>query len=97
MNTVFFLMLTASLVALTAIAPDAAFSVMLTGAGKAVETGLSLFAVYAVWLSVLEIKGFRCQRDLPRAYASSMNLDADAASAPPQPVARTLPQSCRLR
>ena len=28
---------------------------MLTGAGKAVETGLSLFAVYAVWLSVLEI------------------------------------------
>lgn len=55
MNTVFFLMLTASLVALTAIAPDAAFSVMLTGAEKAVETGLSLFAVYAVWLSVLEI------------------------------------------
>lgn len=48
-------------------------------------------------LSVLEIKGFRCQSDLPRAYASSMNLDADAASAPPQPVARTLPQSCRLR
>ena len=55
MNAVFFLMLAGGLIFLTVTAPQDAFSVMLTGASNAVELALSLFAVYAVWLSVLEI------------------------------------------
>ena len=55
MNAVFFFMLVSALIALTMTAPETAFSVMLAGADKAVELALSLFAVYAVWLAVLEI------------------------------------------
>ena len=55
MNAVFFLMLILSLIALTIASPQTAFSVMLNGATDAVELALSLFAVYSVWLSVLEI------------------------------------------
>ena len=55
MNAVFFLMVAAGLVYMTVTAPQQAFTVMLDGAGNAVELALSLFAVYAVWLSVLEI------------------------------------------
>lgn len=55
MNTVFFFMLVSALIVLTITAPETAFSVMLAGADKAVELALSLFAVYAVWLAVLEI------------------------------------------
>lgn len=48
-------MLAGGLIFLTVTAPQTAFSVMLTGATNAVELALSLFAVYAIWLSVLEI------------------------------------------
>ena len=48
-------MVAAGLVYMTVTAPQQAFTVMLDGAGNAVELALSLFAVYAVWLSVLEI------------------------------------------
>lgn len=55
MNFVFFLMVAASLVILTVTAPESAFTVMLAGAGKAVELALSLFAIYAIWMSILRI------------------------------------------
>ena len=48
-------MVAAGLVYMTVTAPQQAFTVMLDGAGNAVELAVSLFAVYAVWLSVLEI------------------------------------------
>lgn len=48
-------MVAAGLVYMTVTAPEQAFTVMLDGASNAVELALSLFAVYAVWLSVLEI------------------------------------------
>lgn len=48
-------MVAAGLVYMTVTAPQQAFTVMLDGASNAVELALSLFAVYAVWLSVLEI------------------------------------------
>ena len=48
-------MVAAGLAYMTITAPQQAFTVMLDGASNAVELALSLFAVYAVWLSVLEI------------------------------------------
>ena len=55
MNFVFFLMVAVSMIVLTVVSPDSAFGVMLSGARKSIELALSLFAIYSIWLSVLEI------------------------------------------
>ncbi|MDE6550088.1 MAG: spore maturation protein [Clostridia bacterium] len=55
MNFVFFLMVAISMIVLTIISPDSAFGVMLSGARKSIELALSLFAIYSIWLSILEI------------------------------------------
>ncbi|MDE5618390.1 MAG: spore maturation protein [Clostridia bacterium] len=55
MNFVFFLMVVISMIVLTVVSPDSAFGVMLSGARKSIELALSLFAIYSIWLSILEI------------------------------------------
>lgn len=51
----FFLMTTASLILVTVVAPDSAFSIMISGASNAISLALKLCAIYAIWLSVLDI------------------------------------------
>ncbi len=53
MNFVFTLIIVASLIALTITNPDGALNALVSGAGKGVTFAVKLFAVYAVWLSVL--------------------------------------------
>lgn len=55
MNFVFFLMVVISMIVLTVVSPESAFGVMLSGARKSIELALSLFAIYSIWLSILEI------------------------------------------
>lgn len=55
MNAIFFIMLTASLVLVTILSPEAAFSIMLGGAKSAITLAMTLCAIYAIWLSILEI------------------------------------------
>ncbi len=55
MNTMFFVMTVASLILLTVISPDSAFSIMISGAGSAISLAVKLCAIYAIWLSVLDI------------------------------------------
>lgn len=55
MNTMFFVMTVASLILVTVVSPDSAFSIMISGAGNAISLALKLCAIYAIWLSVLDI------------------------------------------
>ena len=55
MNTVFFVMTVASLILVTVVSPDSAFSIMISGASNAISLALKLCAIYAIWLSVLDI------------------------------------------
>ncbi len=55
MNTMFFVMTVASLILLTVVSPDSAFSIMISGAGNAISLAFKLCAIYAIWLSVLDI------------------------------------------
>lgn len=55
MNTMFFIMTVASLILLTVVSPDSAFSIMISGAGSAISLAVKLCAIYAIWLSVLDI------------------------------------------
>ena len=55
MNTMFFIMTVASLILMTVVSPDSAFSIMINGASGAISLALKLCAIYAIWLSVLDI------------------------------------------
>ncbi len=44
-----------SLILITAIAPESAFSIMLGGTKTAIELAIILVSIYAIWLSVLKI------------------------------------------
>ncbi len=55
MNTMFFVMTVASLILVTVVSPDSAFSIMISGASNAISLALKLCAIYAIWLSVLDI------------------------------------------
>ncbi len=55
MNIVYFVMTISSLVLITAIAPESAFSIMLGGTKTAIELAITLVSIYAIWLSVLQI------------------------------------------
>ena len=54
MNTMFFVMTVASLILVTVVSPDSAFSIMISGASNAISLALKLCAIYAIWLSVLD-------------------------------------------
>lgn len=55
MNTMFFVMTVASLILVTVVSPDSAFSIMISGASNAISLALKLCAIYAIWLSVLDV------------------------------------------
>lgn len=55
MNAVFLAISLISLVAMTVHSPETAFSSMINGVGSAITLSLKLIAIYAVWLSVLEM------------------------------------------
>ena len=55
MNTMFFIMTVASLILMTVVSPDSAFSIMINGASGAISLALKLCAIYAIWLSILDI------------------------------------------
>lgn len=55
MNTMFFVMTVASLILVAVVSPDSAFSIMISGANNAISLALKLCAIYAIWLSVLDI------------------------------------------
>lgn len=55
MNAVFLAISIISLVAMTVHSPETAFSSMINGVGSAISLSLKLIAIYAVWLSVLEM------------------------------------------
>lgn len=55
MNTMFFVMTVASLILVSVVSPDSAFSIMISGASNAISLALKLCAIYAIWLSVLDI------------------------------------------
>ena len=53
MNAIFCLILIASVAVLTALSPDQVLSSLVAGAGNGLQFALKMFAVYAVWCSVL--------------------------------------------
>lgn len=55
MNIVFLIIVFISLLIITVVNPESALSVMLEGARSAIDLSLKLVAIYAVWLSVLNI------------------------------------------
>lgn len=55
MNTMFFIMTVSSLILVTIVSPDSAFSIMISGASGAISLAVRLCAIYAIWLSVLDI------------------------------------------
>lgn len=55
MNLVYFIMLFASLILVTVVSPESAYSIMLGGAKNAINLSVTLAAIYAIWLSVLDI------------------------------------------
>ena len=55
MNAVFLAISIISLVTMTVHSPETAFSSMINGVGSAISLSLKLIAIYAVWLSVLEM------------------------------------------
>lgn len=55
MNVVYFVMMISSLILITAIAPESAFSIMIGGTKTAIELAITLVSIYAIWLSVLKI------------------------------------------
>ena len=55
MNAVFLAISLISLVTMTVHSPETAFSSMINGVGSAISLSLKLIAIYAVWLSVLEM------------------------------------------
>ena len=57
MNTIFFIMTTASICLLIYTSPELVLSSMIDGAAGSIELAVSLLAIYAVWLSVLEVMG----------------------------------------
>ena len=55
MNTMFFVMTVASLILVTVVSPDSAFSIMISGASNAISLALKLCVIDAIWLAVLDI------------------------------------------
>lgn len=55
MNFVFTLILFSSVLCLTIFSPDAALSSLLNGAAEGLSFAIRLFAVYAVWMSVMKL------------------------------------------
>lgn len=55
MNAVFLAISIISLVTMSVHSPETAFSSMINGVGSAISLSLKLIAIYAVWLSVLEM------------------------------------------
>lgn len=55
MNPVFTILLLASLIALTIASPATAFPTMIEGASSAILLAVKLVAIYAVWLSILNM------------------------------------------
>lgn len=53
MNALFCLILLSSLTLLTVLSPDTVLSALITGAGNGLQFSIKMFAVYAVWCSVL--------------------------------------------
>ena len=54
-NAVFTLILAVGLIAITFTAPEKALSSLIAGSANAVQFGIKLFSIYAVWLSVLTL------------------------------------------
>ena len=55
MNLVFTIMILASLIMLVVVAPESAFSIMISGANNALTLAFTLIAIYAIWLSILSL------------------------------------------
>ncbi|MCI8420873.1 MAG: spore maturation protein [Clostridia bacterium] len=55
MNIVFTIMILASLIMLVVVAPESAFSIMISGANNALTLAFTLIAIYAIWLSILSL------------------------------------------
>ena len=55
MNFVFTLVIGISVLVMTILSPDSVLSSLVDGAGRGVEFCIKLFAVYAVWTSVLKL------------------------------------------
>lgn len=55
MNTIFFILTTASICLLIYTSPELVLSAMIDGVAGTVELAVTLLAIYAVWLSVIEI------------------------------------------
>ncbi len=55
MNTVFAIMILASLIMLVVVSPESAFSIMISGASNALTLAFTLIAIYAIWLSILSL------------------------------------------
>ena len=53
MNVLFTIILISGTIALVIAAPDSVLSVLIAGSGKGLEFAIKLFAVYAIWLSIL--------------------------------------------
>ncbi len=55
MNTIFFILTSASICLLIYTSPDMILSAMIDGVGGSLELAVTLLAIYAVWLSIIEI------------------------------------------
>lgn len=55
MNIVFTIMILVSLVMLIVVSPESAFSIMINGASSALQLAFTLIAIYAIWLSLLNL------------------------------------------
>ena len=55
MNTIFFILTTASICLLIYSSPELVLSAMIDGVSGTVELAVTLLAIYAVWLSIIEI------------------------------------------
>lgn len=55
MNFVFTLILFSSVLVFTVFSPESALSSLISGAGEGLNFALKLFAIYAVWLSIMKI------------------------------------------
>ncbi len=70
MNSVFFVMVAASLAMCIFSSPSAAFPAMIDGASGAITLSLKLCAIYAIWLSVLDIMHkLKCDRALQKLFS----------------------------
>ncbi len=55
MNLIYCIMVVSSLILILIVSPESAFPIMLGGAKNAIQLAMTLAAIYAIWLSVLDI------------------------------------------